>query len=277
MSGSAMQDLEPRVWVVVGERASDVAWPGLRALAGALGARLEVALISSAGPDTASAADVRLAELERRLSAPSGTPQGKVHLLPSRVALVQGVAKLVGAQPTTLIVLLGVDQDGEAAAKHVAHAWQLPVLVARSLPLSFRTVLVATSFTDEDLPLVRMATRLSAALNCRLVIAHAATDARADDPSSAQATRHWLSNQPAIRAAAARISVEVVVTRGQSPAEALLALARAPEQLIVLGSYPRSWLTAWLIPSVCEAVLADTSGNILIVPLAPVDAAVEPP
>lgn len=254
-----------RLLIVAGENVQRADWHSVIALQSALGSSLQVALIPSAtgARDEGEHDNARLVEVRSAL-AEAVDPPSMVTLLPSRSGRVAGVAALAAAREPTLVVLLGVGYEGVSAAKDVAHAWRLPVLVARTLPLALESVMVATSLTEEDLPVVQMAARLTTALGGRLVIAHAATDATG---ASVATARRWLDDHASQLEGEMQISVDVMLTEGQAPTEAVLELARVEGRLIVLGSYPRSWITAWLIPSVCDAILEQTAANVVIVPL----------
>jgi len=188
-----------------------------------------------------------------------------ITVLPApREDFVGNIARVALERSVSFVMLLAVD-EARIAAKDLAHQLNLPVFVVRSLPFPVGPVLVATSLSDDDLPAVQQGIALARRLGLGLRVAHCHPDA-AVNSSSVEDVRRRLEAQ--VTELAGGIRAEVVVTTSISPVAAVVELlARGDASLLVLGSYPRSWLTGWLVPSVCEVALQHPSVNLLILPL----------
>lgn len=155
-----------------------------------------------------------------------------------------------------------------ARITELAHAIRRLVLLARSEQPAKDVVVAATSLADPEMPIVDFALDLARRVGATLEILHHMSGLEEDEPPYRQRARARLAAHAAELGRETDETIEVVLTRGSSAETDILEFAVQQEpRLLVLGSYPPSWLTGALIPSVCEAVCAQSASSVLILPL----------
>jgi nucleotide-binding universal stress UspA family protein len=185
-----------------------------------------------------------------------------------RGGFIEALLGVTADRNVQLVVLLGVADERVAWITELAHAIRCPVLLARPKQHAGDLVVAATSLSDQGMPIVDFGLDLARRIGARLEILHHASGVGEDEPPYRERARAKLEAYAARRGRETDESIPVVVTRGPSTGTAILEFAAERQPwLLVLGSYPRSWLTGALIPSVSEAVCAGSAASVMILPL----------
>lgn len=268
------------VLVVVGDLASAGGLRNAESVVHAMGGPILLVRVHAVSPAVADQSE-RLPGLEvdfeptLELSASSWAEAAS----PSRVAseprtpltrggFIETLLEIAAARSVQLVVLLGVADERIAWITELAHALRRPVLLARSNQPGKDVVVAATSLADPEMPIVDFALDLAHRVGATLEILHHASGLEKDEPPYRERARARLAAHAAKRGRETDETIAVVLTRGSSAETDILEFAVQKEpRLLVLGSYPRSWLTGALIPSVCEAVCAQAATSVVILPL----------
>lgn len=186
-------------------------------------------------------------------------------LLRAEGEFVETVERAIADWNASLIALIGVDEAQVAATTELAHASGRPVLIAAANGRASSTVLAATSLSDDELPVARYAVDLARCLSADVLVAHNDHSRQSGARLSESEVRAALATHPP---SSHPVRVDFRVSHDASAEEAIVSLTQeqAPK-LLVLGSYPRSWLTGWLVPSVSKAILSRVSCSVVVLPL----------
>jgi len=136
------------------------------------------------------------------------------------------------------------------------------------MAIPITAVLVATSLSDDEVPVVRYGVDVAARLGSSVVVVHNSQyDAESEPDSHADAYRR-IRNDSAALASESGVNIDVVIARAATPEAAVLDLvATQNPEILVLGSYPRTALTGWLVSSVSQAIIAGTNCNTVVLAL----------
>jgi nucleotide-binding universal stress UspA family protein len=269
-----------RVSIVAGELASDSALREVEMLATKLGVLQTVTRVlpPAQKPSERTALEAsRQADLE--LLEEAALADQVTSVLPSREwpatqvlraeeGFLETVVRLVQETGAELVILTGVDASVVAAITELAHACQRPMLLARPAAEGAEGVLVATSMADDGIRVLRYGAELSRRLGAAVTVAHNPVASGTDPAVVHEKARAELETRASAIGSEVGVQIRTAVTSAGSPEAAIVALAAQKNwQLLVLGSYPRSWLTGWLVPSVCAPVVERVPSSVLVLPL----------
>lgn len=206
--------------------------------------------------------------VERRAPAAHVSFGGRTLERAAQAALVDAPA---------LFVIPWADLDGPREAIEVAARTAVPVLVARS-PSARSTLLAASNFEDEALPVVTSACRFAQWTQASVVAVHNAEVLTVQPLSphgaprvvgAADADEHVHSVGERFADAVERVSIstEPVICTETSSSEAVLRIAeRLRPDLVVVGAR-RGWMRRWFGRGTAEAVVRDARTSVLVTPL----------
>jgi nucleotide-binding universal stress UspA family protein len=268
-----------RVLAVAGEHASESELQEVEELASALGVLHAVIRVLPAWEEVAQRGEFEASmQADRELTEKASFADWVISVLRSNnrpatevvrtpIGFVETAAKVAKDMDAGMIVLMGVGAAEVGSVTELAHASERPVLLARPTGHS-GGVLVATSLADNGIRVFRFGAELARRLGVKVTLAHNAVAKGAEVTSEHDAARAELETRASLIGAETGVEVEVVLSDVKSPEVAIVKLAAQGNwRLLVLGSYPRSWLTAWLIPSVSAAVVERVTASVVILPL----------
>jgi nucleotide-binding universal stress UspA family protein len=187
----------------------------------------------------------------------------------TRDTFVEVVARFASDMSADLIILTGVGAHEADAVADLAHACSRPTLLVRPGGDHEAGVLVATSLIDDGTRVLRWGAELARGLGTSVAFAYSAAPETKDDAALYDAARAELETRGSLIGREIGVYAEILVMRADSPVDSIVELAtRQNWRLVVLGSYPRSWLTSWLVPSVCAEVVPRVRSSVAILPLA---------
>jgi nucleotide-binding universal stress UspA family protein len=241
--------------------------------------RVRVLFPQDAGVDDTTQRELgehaRAAVAARIASLDAGAPQLEIES-GSPHAGILAIAERVGAR----LIVMGPG----TAARHVARAVDVPVLIARPSPAG-GGVLGATDFSDPAFPAIRMAADEATRRGVRLRLLHCLTIdlTGAADGAGLPGFVPFTPIPPQVvndLEAAARLRLadlalaigavsEAVVAIGRPPAAIVEAATGMATALVVVGTRGRSGLARLALGSVAERVINDAPCSVLVVPLHP--------
>lgn len=205
---------------------------------------------------------------EHRRWCDEGVPGGlgveKMHWSerPLRRAVVE-----LACEIAPILVVVPAGMNGRLVTS-LACAARVPVLVARP-PSDGETVLAASDLSQPRLPVLREAAGLARRLAAPVVLLHNLPPPRdGRETASSEAARAEASGLLSrVRDATIRLGVEgrAVLSRQPSAADAIVRAARHAD-IVVVGSYRRSWMPRLVARSVAATVVDRAGRSVLVTP-----------